>query len=259
MANNIFFYSTHPDDKESAEFLRELDKNPLLKKQVILINIYQHKIPDIVKKTGKIPVLVTEGFNEFITGTAAISWLKNGGFQSKANGYEYADMNTNIDSVILTDEMKKKSDSLFVNSSYNRGFDKSQPIINSGYLSFKSDSHIDIYDDSGESKLDNKVSSSKLRTVSSSRKTEDAEIKKFIDDDKKSRSSLPFLVPPSPQQQSQQNQQNQQNQQRQQCNLPFSVGQQRQELPPSYNPTSFAPNRAQLPFRIPQQQRNKNI
>jgi len=240
MANNIFFYSTHPDDKESAEFLKELEKNQLLKKQVILINIYQHKIPEIVRRTGKIPVLVAEGFNEFITGNAAISWLRNGGFQSKGNGYESADLNSKIESVVLIDEMKKKNDSLFINSSYNRGFDKKQSTLNTGYLSLKAESHIEIYDESDElGKLNDKVASSKLRTASSSRKNEDDDIKRSIEDDKKSKTSLPFIAPPNPIIKQQQQQQT----------LPFNAQQREQK----YNIGSS------LPFNMPSQRVNKNI
>jgi len=257
MANNIFFYSTHPDDKESEEFLKELDKNPLLKSQFKLINIYQHKIPDIVKKAGKIPVLVTEGFNEFITGSAAISWLKNGGFQGKANGYEFADMNANLDSVILTDEMKKKNDALFVNSSYNRGFDKKQSTVKAGFLPLKAESHIEIYEelDENKRKLNDKVASSKLKTVSSSRKNEDAEIKKSIENDKKSKSSLPFFVPPPPQYKEQNN--GQSNGQSNEKYRELS----NEKQAPTYNANPFASGqRIQLPFNTGQQPRiNRNI
>jgi hypothetical protein len=78
---NIIFYSQHPNDLISKEFMTILQKNPILDKQFIKVCVYPNyqniKIPQKIAQLNVVPVLVAAGFPEPVTGNNALSWLKN--------------------------------------------------------------------------------------------------------------------------------------------------------------------------------------
>ena len=78
---NILFYSIHPNDTNSKQFMTLLNKYSYLKQQFILVcvNDPNIKIPQIILDIGTTPVLLSQGhgFNKPIIGTDAVSWLEN--------------------------------------------------------------------------------------------------------------------------------------------------------------------------------------
>ena len=166
---NICFYSRRPDDKYSREILEELEKNKLLKSQCLLIDVDKEKIPDKIKKLQIIPVLITNGINHPITGTAIITWLKNGSFQSNANGYQYGAIDEKqSDFSVLGDEFSKSDYNQYHNKEYNLGFLPKKDVLKE-YSSRTENSHIDLYDSSKEKKIDNKTMVNKLKTMNEDR------------------------------------------------------------------------------------------
>jgi hypothetical protein len=154
---NLLFYSIHPNDKYSQEFRQELEKNPGLKKQFVLIcvNDPSIKIPNKIRQLNKIPVLVAAGFNRPIMGPDAVSWLRNGGFQGKANGFEFGSLEDDNDSyAYLTDEFDKSDYNQFYNSEYNLGFTDKDSMLNQQFSKLSDNAHITTYDDSNEMKKD---------------------------------------------------------------------------------------------------------
>jgi hypothetical protein len=152
---NLLFYSVHPSDKYSQEFLTELNKVPLLKNQFILVcvNDPNIKIPEKIRKMNIVPVLVVPGLNNPILGPDAISWLKNCNFQEKANGLDYGTLDDpTFNCAYLDDEMKTSNHNQYFNSEYNHGFTDRDSILNQRFSNIKSDTHIETYENTGEMK-----------------------------------------------------------------------------------------------------------
>jgi len=154
---NLLFYSIHPNDDYSKEFMKELDKYPPLKKQFILIcvNDPNIRIPDKIKQLNKVPVLVAAGFSRPILGNDAVSWLKNGGLQEKANGFDYGSLQEDVSKfAFLGDELKPSDYNQFYNSDYNHGFTDRDSILNQQFSKLNDNAHITTYDDANELKKD---------------------------------------------------------------------------------------------------------
>lgn len=154
---SLLFYSIHPNDEHSRDFLKELEKNPSLKKQFILVcvNDPNIRIPEKIRQLNKVPVLVVSGFNTPIYGPDAVSWLKNNTFQEKANGLDYGSLNQDDSKYsYISDEMKTSDYNQFFNSDYNHGFTDKDSVLNHQFSNLKTDSHITTYDDSSEMKKD---------------------------------------------------------------------------------------------------------
>jgi|UniRef100_A0A6C0BJY6 hypothetical protein len=154
---NLLFYSIHPNDEHSREFLKELEKYPSLKKQFILVcvNDPNIRIPEKIKQIGKVPVIIVSGFNRPIFGQDAISWLKNGSFQELANGFEYGSLSGNdLKCAFLGDECKTSDYNQFFNNDYNRGFVNREGTINQQFASLAGDSHVTTYAENTEMKKD---------------------------------------------------------------------------------------------------------
>lgn len=174
MNKNILFYSIHPNDKLSREFINELNKLHLLKKQFILIcvNDPKIKIPDKIAKIGKIPVIIPSGvWDKAITGIDVLTWLKNGIFSNSANGMNYGsfddlDMSQYAE---LTSEDKVTEYHQYLNKDYNKGFDLKDANINSFYSKLNEDHHVTTYDNSNETKFNKKVIDQKLHTAKKER------------------------------------------------------------------------------------------
>ena len=89
---NLLFYSIHPNDTYSRDFRAELERNPNLKQQFIQICVNDPKIevPPKIKQMNQVPIVIVPEFPKPVMGPEALSWLRNGGFQEKANGsHEY--------------------------------------------------------------------------------------------------------------------------------------------------------------------------
>lgn len=178
---NIFFYSLHQDDQFSREFMQELEKNPDLKRQFITVCVSDPRvrIPEKIRQLNKIPVLVVAGFNQYVYGSDAVGWLKNGSFQEKANGFEYASFDEDASNyAFLTDESKPTDYNQHFNNDYNRGFTDREGTLNQQFTTLKNDTHITTYDDSNEIKTDKKSQlEQRLTQVQQQR---NAEVKKPI-------------------------------------------------------------------------------
>jgi hypothetical protein len=178
---NLLFYSVHQNDQISREFLSELEKNPMLKKQFILVCVSDPKIhiPDKIKQLNKVPVLVTSGLNRPIFGSDAISWLKNNSFQEKANGFEYGSLDNDTSKyAFLGDESKVSDYNQFFNNDYNHGFVEKDSTLNKQFANLKTDAHISTYDDSNEMKKD--ISAQMDQRLSQLRQQRDADVPKPI-------------------------------------------------------------------------------
>ncbi len=154
---NLLFYSVHPNDEYSKDFIKELDKYPPLKRQFILIcvNDPNIRIPDKIKQLNKVPVLVAAGFSRPILGTDAVSWLKNGGLQEKANGFDYGSLGDDVSQfAYLSDDLKPSDYNQFYNSDYNHGFTDRDSILNQQFSKLNDNAHITTFDDSNELKKD---------------------------------------------------------------------------------------------------------
>lgn len=106
--NMLFFCKGHP---ESTEFLNELSKNPLLKKQFIEIDQNDPRIiiPARIAKINQPLILIANGA-EPVTNKDAVFWIKNNGFSGQANGWEFMDIggSGNLAPALL-DEIDKKN------------------------------------------------------------------------------------------------------------------------------------------------------
>jgi hypothetical protein len=155
---NLLFYSVHPNDKFSKDFLDELERQPLLKKQFILVcvNDPNIKIPDKIKQLNKVPVLVAAGFTRPILGNDAVSWLRNGAYQEKGNGFDFGSLNDKDSTkyAYFTDDLKPSEYNQFHNSDYNHGFGDKDSILNQQFSKLNENAHISTYDDSNELKKD---------------------------------------------------------------------------------------------------------
>ena len=174
---NLLFYSIHPNDEYSRDFLKELDKYSQLKKQFILIcvNDPNIKIPDKIKQLNKVPVLVAAGFGRPILGNDAVSWLKNGGLQDKANGFDYGTLDDDLSKyACLTDDLKPSDYNQFYNSDYNHGFTDKDSIINQQFSKLNDNAHITTFDDANELKKD--ISGQLEQRLSQLRQQRDADV-----------------------------------------------------------------------------------
>lgn len=178
---NLLFYSVHPNDQFSREFLQELEKNPILKRQFVLICVNDPKIriPDKIKQLNKVPVLIAAGLNRPIFGNDAVSWLKNNSFQEKGNGFEYGSFDPSQGNFSFLGEEHKTSDyNQFFNNEYNQGFVEKDSVINNQFTNLKNDTHITTYDDSSELKKD--IQGQLEQRLSDLRKMRDTDVPKPI-------------------------------------------------------------------------------
>ena len=180
---NLLFYSVHPNDVHSRELMQELDKYPQLKRQFILICVNEPniRIPDSIKQLNKVPVLVVPGINRPILGTDAISWLKNGGMQGKANGYDYGALGDPTDRTqlaYLTDDLKPSDYNQFYNSDYNHGFTDRDNILNQQFSKLNDNAHITTFDDANELKKD--ISDQLENRLSNLKQQRDVEVPRAI-------------------------------------------------------------------------------
>ena len=154
---NLLFYSILPNDEHSKGFLQELEKNPHLKKQFILVcvNDPNIKIPDKIRQLNKIPVLIAAGFSQPIFGQDAVSWLKNNSFQDKGNGFEFGSLDKDDSKYAwLSDETRPSDYNQFFNNEYNNGFAEKDGTLSRQFANLKTDAHITTFDDASEMKKD---------------------------------------------------------------------------------------------------------
>ena len=110
---NLLFYKK--DNEESANFLKELNKNDPLKSQFILINQDDPRLtlPLKIKQMGQPLILIANGVNEPIIGKDALYWLLNNGFSGKGNGLEYCALGKEQFGAFLSDDQEPAGSSKF--------------------------------------------------------------------------------------------------------------------------------------------------
>lgn len=229
---NLLFYSNHPNDHQSSDFLTELLKNPTLKRQFIMVCVNDRniRIPEMIRSINRIPLLIISGLPKPIYGQEAISWLKNGNFQNKGNGFDYGSLDPGQNKyAVLSDENKPTEYNQFFNDGYNQGFSDSDNIINQQFASLSSDAGITTYDDSKELKKDmTSLIDARLAALRDQRNNEVPKQVKRIGglEPNNGGNGMTFAQAQQPQQQQ---------------------SQQQQQQAPTYNPNPFAPA-PQLPF-----------
>lgn len=79
--HNMLFYSMHPGDKESREILSYLTRDDILNRSIQKICVYPNasniKIPQVVLKINRVPILFISGLDKPLIGHAAVNWCKN--------------------------------------------------------------------------------------------------------------------------------------------------------------------------------------
>jgi hypothetical protein len=165
---SILFYSTHPNDLISRQFLEELNKNKLLNDQFIKICVTDPKItiPKKILEANSIPVVASPGFPDLIKGENALSWIRNNSFNGKGNGFNYGDVShsskkdfsTNF-TTLVEDEFQKTDYNQHYNDEYNLGFKiEDQNNVSAGFSKVKDNTHIVTYrDQSMSQEQDTKV------------------------------------------------------------------------------------------------------
>ncbi len=179
---NLLFYSLHPNDEDSRKFMIELNKNPLLKKQFILICVSDPniKIPDQIVKMNTCPVLIVANMKRPILGADALSWLTNGGFQDKANGMDFGSLNGHDSGqfAYVGDDLNPSDYNQFHNDEYNRGFHDKDSILNNQFSKLTESSHVVTYDDSNELKKD--ISDKMNQRLSQLRSQRDTDVPRAV-------------------------------------------------------------------------------
>ena len=176
----ILFYSTHPTDTLSRQFLEELGKNKLLNDQFIKICVTDPniKIPKKILEANTIPVVASPGFPDLIKGENALSWLRNNSFNGTSNGFNYSDVShsskkdfsTNFTN-LAEDEFQKTDYNQHYNDEYNLGF-KIEDQVSAGFSKVKDNTHIVTYRDQSMPDEQNNKISSELQNIITKRNTE---------------------------------------------------------------------------------------
>ncbi len=138
--HSILFYTNNPGDKLSQQILKELKNYPELKDQIRLICVSNPnlKLPKLIEEQDKFPLIVTRGFEEPIMGEHALSWIKEGHFSGRANGYEFGDIDKadKVDDgfgTLATESSRTEYHQAF-NDEYNRdGVAETQHVLNSKF------------------------------------------------------------------------------------------------------------------------------
>ena len=155
---NILFYSESPNDTLSKEILKILKESPLLNEQFykFSINNQKLKIPELIKRTGVIPVIAISGFNDLIKGPEALKWIKGNCLSNTKNSdYEYVDVTKNSgsssDFSSIGDTFKRSSASQPHNMEFNKGTEYAD---SSYYASLDGGNRIETYDEQNLNKSD---------------------------------------------------------------------------------------------------------
>ena len=148
---NILFYSESPNDALSKEILKILKDSPLLNEQFykFSINNQKLKIPELIKRTGVIPVIAISGFNDLIKGPEAVKWIKGNCLSNvKNNDVEYVDVTKSSGSSSqfssIGDTFKRSSASQPHNMEFNKGTEYAD---SSYYASLDGGNRIETYDE----------------------------------------------------------------------------------------------------------------
>lgn len=156
--HNILFYSSNPADKLSQQILQELNKNDLLKEQylTICVNSPNIKLPRMIVEKNEVPVIVTRGFDQPISGEAALSLIKEAN-SGKAGGLEYGDPNqaskVSEDHGILAAESGRTSYQQAFNEDWNSGAELDSRTVNSAFSPIDDgfqQNVIDTYEEKGK-------------------------------------------------------------------------------------------------------------
>ncbi len=170
---NILFYSESPNDTLSKEILKILKDSPLLNEQFykFSINNQKLKIPELIKRTGVIPVIAISGFNDLIKGPEALKWIKGNCLSNAKNGdVEYVDVAKSSGSSShfssIGDTFKRSSTSQSHNMEFNKGTEYAD---SSYYAPLEHGNRIETYD---EQNLNNNESERVFNTFKNSRQRE---------------------------------------------------------------------------------------
>jgi hypothetical protein len=156
--HNILFYSSHPNDKLSQEILAVLTKNPLLKDQfaTVCVNTPGIKLPKMIVERNEVPVIVTRGFNQPISGQAALNLILEHSNSDKALGLEFGDVNkasqVSEDHGILANESGRTSYHQAFNDEWNAGAENDVRTVNTSFSSIDDKTSVETFAELGKEK-----------------------------------------------------------------------------------------------------------
>ncbi|MEX0597488.1 MAG: hypothetical protein WD512_13415 [Candidatus Paceibacterota bacterium] len=156
--HNILFYSSHPNDKLSQEILAVLAKNPLLKDQfaTVCVNTPGIKLPKMIVERNEVPVIVTRGFNQPISGQAALNLIIEHSNSDKALGLEFGDVNkasqVSEDHGILANESGRTSYHQAFNDEWNAGAENDVRTVNTSFSSIDDKTSVETLAELGKEK-----------------------------------------------------------------------------------------------------------
>lgn len=128
--NLLFFEQNH---KISKDFMNELEKNLLLKKQFLMFNKDDPniKLPQIITDCPDYPVVIASGVAKPIFGENAVIWIRNNGFAEKSNGnLEYCNLGLSgaLSGSIISDNLELMPNSNSSTNKYSALNEKSKTI-----------------------------------------------------------------------------------------------------------------------------------
>ena len=151
--HNILFYSSHPNDKLSQQILSILGKNPLLKDQfaIVCVNSPGIKLPMMIVERNEVPVIVTRGFSQPISGEAALKMIMEHSNSDKALGLEFGDVNkasqVSEDHGILANESGRTSYHQAFNDEWNAGAENDVRTINTSFSSIDDKNEVSTFEE----------------------------------------------------------------------------------------------------------------
>ena len=154
--HNILFFSSHPQDKLSQEILGLLNSDPLLSEQFvkICVNSPGIKLPRMIVERNEVPVIITRGFNQPISGQAALDWINQHENSDKALGLDYGDVDKaaqiSEDHGILASESGRTSYHQAFNDDWNAGAENDVRTINSQFSSIEDTNNMDTLEEQGK-------------------------------------------------------------------------------------------------------------
>lgn len=148
---NILFYSESQSDTLSKEILKILKESPLLNEQFykFSVNNPKLKIPELIVRTGVVPVIAISGFNELIKGPDALKWIKGNSLNAnKELDFEYVDVSkcsgSSSSFSSVGDTFKRSS----MSQAHNADFNKGTEYADSSYYATLGDANkIDTFDE----------------------------------------------------------------------------------------------------------------
>lgn len=153
--HNILFFSNHHNDKLSQEILTLLNQDQLLRDQfvTICVNSPGIKLPKMITERNEVPVIITRGFNQPITGQAALNWIQEHN-SDKAMGLDYGDPDKahqmSEDHGVLASESGRTSYQQSFNDEWNAGADNDVRTLNTSFSNIEDTNSINTIEERGK-------------------------------------------------------------------------------------------------------------